>query len=178
MTYGIHKLAVEKYHLMYFQNYGIPTSVVRISNPYGPRQQMKHSKYGIVNWFIKLAMTDQVIKIFGDGRQIRDYIYVDDVASALLAVGCSPLADGEIFNLGSGRGVSFIHMIQEIIKIVQKGTIEMVAWPKDYQNVETGDFIANIEKICSLLGWRAIVDLPTGIQKTLDYYQRYDRHYW
>jgi nucleoside-diphosphate-sugar epimerase len=178
MTYGIHKLAVEKYHLMYFQNYGMPTSVVRISNPYGPRQQMKHSKYGIINWFIKLAMTDQVIKVFGEGGQIRDYIYVDDVAGALLAVGCSPSADGEIFNVGSGRGVSFIHMIQEVIRIVQKGRIEMVPWPKDYQNVETGDFIANVGKIYGLLGWRAVVDLPDGIQKTVDYYRTHKQHYW
>ena len=178
ITYGIHKLAVEKYHQMYFQNYGIPTSVVRISNPYGPRQQMKHGKYGIVNWFIKLAMTDQVIKIFGDGRQIRDYIYIDDIVSALLTVGYSPLADGEIFNVGSGRGVSFMHMVQEIIKHVQKGTVEMVAWPKDYQNVETGDYIANIGKIYGLLGWRAIVDLPKGIQETFDYYLRHRLYYW
>jgi len=178
MTYGIHKLAVEKYHLMYFQNYGLPTSCVRISNPYGPRQQMKHGKYGIINWFVRLAMTGQPIRVFGDGAQVRDYIYVEDVARALLAVGAATDAAGEVFNVGSGRGVSFIAMVEEVLRAVGTGRVERVPWPKDYQNVETGDFVANVGKIFSRLGWRALVDLPEGIRRTVAYYRTHGTHYW
>ncbi len=178
MPYGIHKLSAEKYHLMYHQNDGLHVAVGRITNPYGPRQQMKHGKYGIVNWFIKQAMTGQVIKVFGDGRQRRDYIFVEDVARALLALGDNPKANGEIFNVGSGSGIAFIDMIRQAVDIVGRGTIETVPWPADYQNVETGDFIADIEKIKNLLGWEARVDLATGVRKTLDYYQEHGRHYW
>jgi UDP-glucose 4-epimerase len=178
MPYGIHKLSVEKYHLMYHQNDGLHVAVARITNPYGPRQQMKHGKYGIVNWFIKQAMTGQVIKVFGDGRQTRDYIFVEDVARALLALGAGPRADGEVFNVGSGCGVAFIDMIRQIVDIVESGKIEMVPWPADYQNVETGDFVADINKIQRLVGWRARVGLADGIRKTLDFYRTNQHHYW
>jgi len=178
MTYGIHKLAAEKYHLMYFHDYGIPATVLRITNPYGSRQQMKHSKYGIINWFIKMAMTNQVIKIFGDGEQLRDYIYVKDLISALLIIGSNSLANGEIFNVGTGTGVRFKEMIKEVIKIVGQGMVEMVPWPNNYQNIETGDFIANVGKIYGLLGWRARYDLATGIKETFEYYIANKRYYW
>src|SRR3989338_1664816 len=76
-TYGIHKLTSEKYFSFYWNNFGIRSAIVRIPNPYGPRQQMKHSKYALVGWFNRLAMDGKAIRIFGDGKQKRDYIYID-----------------------------------------------------------------------------------------------------
>ena len=84
--YGIHKLAGEKYYRFYHEAYGMKTVSVRIANPYGPRQQMKHSKYGIVNWFIRLALEGQPLTIFGDGLQRRDYIFNEDLAEACMAL--------------------------------------------------------------------------------------------
>jgi len=99
--YGIHKLAGEKYFQFYQEAFGLDTVCVRIANPYGPRQQMKHNGYGIVNWFIKLALEGKPLTIYGDGRQIRDYVYVEDIAHALLEVVLAPDTAGRIFNLGS-----------------------------------------------------------------------------
>lgn len=178
MIYGVHKLTAEKYHIMYFHDYGVVTTVLRITNPYGPRQQMKHSKYGVINWFIRMAMTDQVIKIFGDGQQIRDYVYIMDVVNALLMAGANSKADGEVFNVGSGKGIRFKEMVEEVIKVVGKGTLETVPWPYNYQNIETGNFIADTGKIYRLLDWKARYDLTTGIQKTFEYYKAYRGHYW
>ncbi len=67
--YGIHKLAGEKYYRFYYDAHGLDTVSLRIANPYGPRQQMKHSKYGIVNWFIRLALEGKPLTIFGRGDQ-------------------------------------------------------------------------------------------------------------
>ena len=108
--YGIHKLAGEKYYRFYHEAYGLETVSVRIANPYGPRQQMKHSKYGILNWFIRLALEGKPLTVFGDGRQRRDYIFNEDLAEACVALMLSPGTDGQVYNLGTGTGMPFIEM--------------------------------------------------------------------
>jgi len=178
ITYGVHKLTAEKYNLVYWHNFKIPTVTVRITNPYGPRQQMKHSKYGIINWFIRLAMENKIISIFGNGQQIRDYIYVDDIVQGLLRIAVSPNSAGQVYNLGSGKGTKFIDMVKMVLEIVGLGQFEMVDWPKNYQNIETGDFIADISKITQQTGWRPKTPLKDGITQTVRFYKKYRRYYW
>ena len=100
--YGIHKLTSEKYLLMYYQDFGIKSAIFRITNPYGPRQQIKHSKYSLPGWFIRCAMKGEIIKIFGDGNQIRDYVYVDDIVESMLRCALNEESYGEVINMGSG----------------------------------------------------------------------------
>ena len=88
--YGIHKLAGEKYYRFYHDAHGMDTVSLRIANPYGPRQQMKHSKYGIVNWFIRLALEGKPLTVFGDGQQNRDYIFNEDLAEGLPGAHAEP----------------------------------------------------------------------------------------
>ena len=99
--YGIHKLTSEKYLQMYFKDFGIPFVILRITNPYGLRQQVKHNKYSLVGWFIRQAMSGQTIKIFGEGKQLRDYIFSEDLTEGLLKCATANNAIGEIINLGS-----------------------------------------------------------------------------
>lgn len=178
MPYGIHKMAAEKYCQMYYRIYGLRTTVLRLANPYGPRQQMRHSKYGIVNWFIRLAMDDEPIRVFGAGRQIRDYVYVEDVAMAFLLAGRLDQADGEVFNVGSGIGTAFREMAEEVVRIVGRGRIEFVQWPADYVNIETGDYVTDISHIKRVLGWVPRISLAEGIAETHRYYQRHRAAYW
>jgi nucleoside-diphosphate-sugar epimerase len=139
---------------------------------------MKHSKYGIVNWFIRLAMEDRAITVFGDGRQVRDYVYVDDVATAFLLAGSLAEAAGEVFNVGSGTPTTFRQMAEEVVRIVGKGRIEFVPWPPDYTNIETGDYVTDITRIKRLLGWVPRTSLVDGIGLTHRYYQRHRAAYW
>ena len=178
MPYAVHKLAGEKYHLMYFRNYGIPCAIARIANPYGPRQQMKHGKYGIVNWFIRLAMEGQTIKIFGDGKQKRDYVYVEDVADALIALAATDGVDGEIYNVGSGEGTAFEDMARLVVEAVGNGRIETVPWPANYANIETGDYVSDLTKIRSHTGWEPKASFREGLSKTDTYYRQYRSKYW
>jgi len=85
--YGVHKLAGEHYHLLYEHLYGLRTVVLRITNPYGHVQGPAESRYGIINWFIHLALTDKVLPIYGEGQQLRDYVTVDDVVRSFLTAG-------------------------------------------------------------------------------------------
>ena len=127
--YGIHKLTSEKYLLMYYKDFGIPTTVLRITNPYGPHQQIKHSKYSLVGWFIRQAMEGQVIKIFGEGVQLRDYIFVDDIVNAMMKCAEAPGAVGEVINLGSGSSSRFCDMVSLVINTVKNGRMEFIPWP-------------------------------------------------
>jgi len=150
--YAIHKLLGEKYIGYYAHEFGLQGVSVRIPNPYGPRQQMKHSKYSIAGWFVRLAMEDKTITIYGDGEQTRDYIYIDDIVEALLDLVGQGVA-GESYNIGSHERVRFVDMVDEIIRVVGSGKKEHVAWPKDYERNETGDYVADTSKIKALTKW-------------------------
>jgi len=176
--YGIHKLAGEKYYRFYHEAYGLETVSVRIANPYGPRQQMKHSKYGIVNWFIRLALEGKPLTIYGDGRQGRDYIFVEDLAEAALALGLTPGTAGQVYNLGTGTGTPFIEMAHLVAEAVPGTQVKQVEWPADRYFVETGDYVSNIKKINEAITWAPKTSLRTGIARTVDYYRQYRGNYW
>ena len=176
--YALNKTAAENLYKFYFEMYEIPCVIFRIANPYGPRSQMKHSKYCMINWFLRLAMENKTISIFGEGEQIRDYIYVEDLADALLLAAVTPSCRGETFNVGSGIGSRFKAMAEIVVGTVGQGKVQSVPWPKDYVNVETGDYVTNIHKLQKAIAWTPRIDLQKGIQQTFEYYQRNQAHYW
>jgi UDP-glucose 4-epimerase len=176
--YGIHKLAGEKYYRFYHDAHGLDTVSVRITNPYGPRQQMKHSKYGIVNWFIRLALEGKPLTVFGEGRQKRDYIFVEDVAEGILSVALSPGTAGQVYNLGTGVGTPFIDMVHLVAETIPGTEVQYLPWPQDRYFVETGDFIADISKITAATDWTPRTSLQEGIEKTIDYYRQHREQYW
>jgi UDP-glucose 4-epimerase len=176
--YGIHKAASERYLYIYHKDFGLRTVSFRIANPYGPRQQMKHSKYSIVGWFIRQAMDGSTIKIFGDGRQLRDYVYVDDMVEAMLLAVVSDRSAGQVYNLGSGIGTPFGEMARAVVDVVGSGGVEFVPWPDDYERNETGDYVTDISKAREELGFEPRIPLVEGIENTAAYYRQYKEHYW
>jgi UDP-glucose 4-epimerase len=176
--YGIHKLAGEKYYRFYHEAYGMPTVSVRIANPYGPRQQMKHSKYGIVNWFIRLALEGKPLTVFGDGSQRRDYVFVEDLAEAALSLLLTPGTEGQAYNLGSGSGTPFLEMAQLVAASVPGTEVQQVPWPPDRYFVETGDYLSDIGKLTAATGWRPRTSLADGIGRTVDFYRQHESRYW
>jgi UDP-glucose 4-epimerase len=172
--YGIHKLAAEQYLLLYQRLYGMRASILRITNPYGPFQRPEQNRYGIVNWFIHEAMHGHTLTVYGKGKQLRDYIHVDDAVDAMLTAGLSPAADGKIFNVGSGRGVSFVDMAEHIIRAARSGHLQHVDWPADAALVETGDFVADTSLIATQLGWKARIPLESGVEDVIARYAKID----
>lgn len=175
--YALHKFLSEEYFKLYNRLHDMDTVVFRISNPFGPRQQMKHCHYSIVGWFTRLAMENKTIKIFGDGRQIRDYIFIDDLVEAFLYAASSSKVGGKVLNVGSGVGTRFIDMAKAIVGVVGSGRIRHVRWPKGYEKNETGDYIADISQI-KRLGWRPKISFEDGVRMTCDYYKEYAKHYF
>lgn len=174
---GINNIAAEKYHLMYTKVYGIKTVSLRMTNTYGPRHQMKHSKQGVLNWFIRQILDGVEVKLFGNGNQIRDVNYVDDAVEALIAVAKTDRGWGEAYNLG-GDAVSLLDFVKKIIRVTGRGKLKLVPFPKDRETIEIGDYIASTEKIKKTFGWKPKISLEEGIKSTVEYYTRYKKYYW
>jgi len=173
--HAVHKLAVEQYLKIYQQLYGLRSTVVRLTNPYGAGQPAGRVAYGVVNRMIQLALGDQPLPVFGDGAQLRDYIYIDDVVDALLCIGANQATDGHAYNLGSGTGTSFVAMARLVVDLVGGGRVVFEPWPPLAAKIETGDFVADITRLTAAIGWTPSTPLADGLRRTIDSY-RTTRH--
>jgi len=169
--HAIHKLVAEDYLRMYERLYDIPYAVARITNPYGPGQPRARTDYGVVNRLIHLALADETLPIYGDGRQRRDYIYIDDVVEALLAMASPDSRTSGIYNVGTGIGTPIAEMATAIARAAGGGRVEFVPWPALAEQIETGDFIADITRIQTTLGWQPQVSLEEGLRRTVSFYR-------
>jgi UDP-glucose 4-epimerase len=172
-AHGIHKLMVEKYLRVYDRLFGMPSVVARVTNPYGPGQSSRRTAYGVVNHMIHLALAGEAITIYGDGRQRRDYIYIEDLITALLALGAAPPAHGHLFNVGTGIGTPLIDMARAIVAAAGRGRIELAEWPPLAAEIETGDFVADVSRIRRDIGWSAAVSLDDGLRRTVASHRAY-----
>jgi UDP-glucose 4-epimerase len=161
--YGAHKLASENYLNIYRRQFGLKSTVLRITNPYGPFQRPEQRSYGVINQFIHEAVRGQTITLFGEGDQLRDYIHVDDVVGAMLRVAASPAAWNGTYNVGSGAGTSLAELARLIVEVAAGGQVEHVPWPESEASVETGGFCADISRIQAAIGWTPKVALREGI---------------
>jgi UDP-glucose 4-epimerase len=175
---GIHKVAGEAYHLLYGRLYDLRVTSLRLTNTYGPGQLMRHSRHAFLPWLIRLAIDGQQLQIFGDGQQMRDFTYVDDVVEALLAAAYRAESDGEVFNLGGERPYSIREFVDILLGIVGGGSYACVPFPQDRCRIDIGSYHADSSKIRSALGWEPAVPLAEGLHRTVEYYRRYRKHYW
>ena len=165
--HAVHKLTVEKYLRVYAQLFGLRFTVARVTNPYGPGQPRNRTAYGVVNRMIHLALTGDTLTVYGDGTQRRDYIYIDDVAAALAALGESPASEGRVYNVGTGVGTRFVDMARKIADLAGSARVELVDWPPLAAQIETGDFVADVSRIGREIGWQAAVSLDEGLRRTM-----------
>lgn len=175
---GINKMAGEWYHLVYNNVYGIRASVLRLTNTYGPRMRVVDARQTFLGIWIRKLIEGAPIQVFGDGKQIRDFNYVDDVVEALIVTALSEDANGEIFNLGAEDPVNLKDTAELLIKVAETGTYKIVPFPADRKAIDIGDFYADYRKIRAKLGWKPVIHLDEGLRRTVDYYKRYANHYW
>ncbi len=175
--YEISNLTAEKIVRVYHDTHGIAGVMLRVTNTYGPRGQMKHSRFGVVNWFIRLALTGQPITVFGDGSMIRDFVYIDDCIDAIVAVAQTPRALGEVFNVGVDKPTT-IGQICGIIAEITGAELVFVPPTAERAALEPGHFYSDITKIRTIVGWEPKTDLRDGLGKTVDYYRKYREYYW
>jgi UDP-glucose 4-epimerase len=174
---GINKLAGELYHILYNEVYGVRTVSLRLTNTYGPRQLIKHPRQGFIGWFIRKIVEGTQIEIFGDGSQIRDFNYVDDVVRALLMAAAAEKTSGQIYNLGGAEPTSLKALVEMMIRLNHGGSYRLVPFPPEKKPIDIGNFYGDYSKIKAALGWTPTIDLSIGLCKTMEYYRQYIAHY-
>jgi UDP-glucose 4-epimerase len=174
---GINKAAGEYYHLVYNNTFGVRACSLRLTNVYGPRQLIKHNRQGFIGWFIRLALEGREIEIYGDGSQLRDFVYVDDAADAFLRAGASDACNGQVFNVGGSEPISHRELVALILEIAGTGGVTYVEWPPDKKVIDIGSFYADSTRIRNTLGWTPQTTLREGLTRTLAYYRRHFNRY-
>jgi UDP-glucose 4-epimerase len=174
---GINKAAGEYYHLVYNNVFGVRACSLRLTNVYGPRQLVKHNRQGFIGWFIRSAVEDRAIQLYGDGSQLRDLVYVDDAVDAFLRAGASDACNGEVFNVGGAAPVSLADLASLLVRIAGTGRVEAVAWPPEKAAIDIGSFYADSSKLARATGWAPAVPLEDGLRRTVAFYRAHLAHY-
>jgi UDP-glucose 4-epimerase len=165
--YAIAKLAVERY-LEGYRAAGLETVVLRYANVDGPRQD-PHGEAGVVAIFIQRILAGLTPTIFGDGEQVRDFVYVDDVVRANLLAHAVPLADGApaVFNVGTGRGSS-VSALWSAVAAIAGSTVR-----PSHEPARRGDLVRSVldpSRARTALGWEATVDIADGLRRTWQWF--------
>jgi Nucleoside-diphosphate-sugar epimerases len=169
--YEISQLSAEMICRTYTRIHGIRTVPLRLTNVYGPRAQMKHPHFGVVNWFVRLALDGKPIPVFGTGGILRDFLYVDDCVEALVRAAEEPAAIGEIINVGNDRASTFLEVAKLLQDLVPGTAIEFTDFTPERKAQEPGDFVSDISKIRRLLAWEPRVELKDGLARTVAFYK-------
>jgi UDP-glucose 4-epimerase len=174
---GINKAAGEYYHLVYNNVFGIRACSLRLTNVFGPRQLIRHNRQGFIGWFIRLAIEDRTIQIYGDGTQMRDFVFVDDAADAFLRAGASDVCNGDVFNVGGTQAISHRDLAAMLVRVAGTGSIQYVDWPEDKRAIDIGSFYADSRKFSGATGWTPTVSLEEGFRRTIAFYREHFEQY-
>ena len=168
---GINKIAGEFYHMLYGKVYRIPVTSIRLTNVYGPRMRIKDARQTFIGWWIRQAIERKPIQIFGDGLQLRDLNYIDDVVDALIGTAVADSTIGEIYNLGA-KPISLLDLAKLFSQIENDVCYELVPFPSERKSIDIGSFYGDYSKIKSAIGWEPQINYCDGLRKTLDYYSK------
>lgn len=164
-SYGIQKLTIEKILYLYHEIHGLDYRIVRLANPYGPYQR-PNGIQGVVSTFTWKAIHNDEITIYGDGKAIRDYIYIDDAIEGILNISTEK-ASHKIYNLGSGQGLSVLQVTDAISKALDK-KLTIVHTPTRPVDVPVN--ILNIDRYISDFGCPDFININDGIKRLADFY--------
>lgn len=168
---GINKMAGEWYHILYNNVYNIRSTALRLTNTYGPHMRIKDARQTFLGIWVRLLLEGKPIQVFGDGQQLRDFNYVDDVVDALLSAAVSEKANGEIYNLGSKEVVNLADLATLLTQLHPDGEYAIVPFPTERKSIDIGDYYADYTKIERELGWKPQIDLAVGLRRTLEFYK-------
>jgi len=168
--YAVSKLASEHYIFTLGRHYGIQAVALRIFNAYGPGQALPPAYPPVVPQFISRILSGGSVVVFGDGRQTRDYVYIDDVVDALIAAGQEDGLNGEVINIGSGIETSVNELIAHIEEVVGR---QAHVIRNAEQSGGVRRLVADIEKAQRLLGFHPQKNLREGLRRTIEEDERF-----
>jgi UDP-glucose 4-epimerase len=182
---GITKYATEQLHLLYHEVYGLPygrvhglrVTVLRLTNTYGPRMRVRDARQTFLGTWLRSLVVGEEFLVYGDGRQRRDFNYVDDAVRAFLLAAAEERADGELFNLGDADAVSLLELAELLVNL-NGGSYRLVPFPKERLRIDIGDYYGDYSKIRRALAWEPTVPLAEGLERSLAFYREHGARYW
>jgi len=160
--YGISKMIIEKYLGMYHYHYGLDYTVLRLSNPFGARQNPQKGQGVIASWMHRIAH-GEAIEIWGDGSVVRDYVYIKDAVEAIKLATLKETSKKAIMNVGSGIGYSLSELHGLLEKVI--GRSIPISY-RDAQKVDVPVNVLDVSLIARVLGWRARTSVEQGMRMT------------
>jgi len=174
---GINKVAGEQYHLLYNQVHEIRSSVLRLTNTYGPRMRIKDARQTFLGIWIRNLLEGKLIQVYGDGQQRRDYNYVDDLVDALIIAATESDAIGGVYNLGAPDPMSLSETASIMCHGIKGASWNLVPFPKERKAIDVGDFICDYSSFSSAFGWEPKIKFEEGIKRSLEYFRSELEHY-
>jgi UDP-glucose 4-epimerase len=166
-VYGANRLASEHYCKIYHEVYGLDTVIFRITNSFGPREQVIPTKNAL-NFLIHEASQGNILTIFKKGKFFRDLIYISDVISGIKTI-MNKGKSGDLYWISSGKKTWF-YQLGELLEKLTDAKVKFVKTPNYTKKVDVGNFVVNNSKLKSL-GWKPKVSLDQGIKETLEYFK-------
>ena len=176
--YELSSLTAQQLFQIYHENHGVASVTLRLTNIYGERAQMQHSRFGVANWFVRRALDDETIEVFGDGSLLRDFVYVQDAVEAMIRCAATEEAYGEVFNVGNSRASSFRELAETVVRVAGSGRWKLAPFSPERAAQEPGDFVSDIRKVRRVAGWEPMTRLEDGVAETVRYYRLHRKHYW
>ena len=176
--YELSSLTAQQLFQIYHDNHGVASVTLRLTNIYGERGQMKHSRFGVANWFVRQALDNGTIDVFGDGSLLRDFVYVQDAVEAMVRCAATEEAYGQVFNVGNSRASSFRELAETVVRVAGSGRWAFAPFSPERAAQEPGDFCSDIRKIKRVVGWEPTTSLDDGVARTVRYYRLHRPRYW
>ncbi len=169
---GVSKLAAEQLHLVYASAHGMEVTALRLTNVYGPRQRLDSDELGVLPVMIRRALCGEELVVYGDGRQRRDCLHVDDVVRAFAVAATSGQAVGDVYNVGDTRSYELVDIARTILRAAGRSDEpRLVPWPDDRERIDIGSFTSSIDHIRAGLEWTPRIALAAGLQSTMRFYR-------
>ena len=168
---GINKFAGESYHILCHNVYGINSTVLRLTNTFGQKMRIKDSKQTFLGIWLRNVLENKPICIYGDGSQLRDLNYIDDVVNALLMVAIYSKSNGKVYNLGSKEIISLNDLAEKLTQANGSGVIDKKQFPKKLKKIDIGNYYSNFDKITKEINWKPKFSINEGLLNTLNYYR-------
>lgn len=174
---GVHKYAANMYHSMLSRSGQLDAVVLRFTNVYGPRMSLAIPCQGFLSTFLRLVATGRGLEVFGDGKQLRDPVYVDDAVDAFLKAGLAPKFEERTINVGGPRALSLLEIAR--ICAAQAGDLPVTLrpFPEDRVMIDIGSYSTDSTLFERTFGWKPSIPFEEGIACTLQYYRSEMKHY-
>jgi UDP-glucose 4-epimerase len=174
---GVHKYAASMYHQMLSRSGQIDGVVLRLTNVYGPRMALDVPCQGFLSAFLRRLLLGQPLEVFGDGRQLRDPMYVDDAVEAFLTAGIAETLPSRTYNVGGPQALTVAEIAETASTLAGAGEVLRLPFPEEIRAIDIGSYTTDSTKIHEELGWRAGTLFEDGIGRALEYYRQHLTRY-